>query len=232
MEFIKTRGVVINKRDIGEADRYITVFTEKVGKIDFLIKGIRKSKKRAINTSEVLTVSNFSFYKKGERYILNTIDLIEDYSEIKLDIEKLQQCYYILSVINKIVYPAEIKKEFFQRVERALNYIQKNQVLNNYFLILKMLQWILEDEGYRIMIEGERYLNISESVISDSRGEGSIALTTDVFNIIESLIKRERVEVKNSSIVIEIIKLYERYLNYHLETDIKIDSYLFGGEFK
>ena len=41
IKFINDNGVVINKRDFGEADRYITVFTENFGKLVFLLKGIQ-----------------------------------------------------------------------------------------------------------------------------------------------------------------------------------------------
>ncbi len=46
MKLFDCRGIIINKRDFGEADRYITIFTENFGKISVLLKGIRKSKTR------------------------------------------------------------------------------------------------------------------------------------------------------------------------------------------
>jgi DNA repair protein RecO (recombination protein O) len=48
IKFINDNGIVINKRDFGEADRYVSVFTENFGKLVFLLKGIRKSKKREL----------------------------------------------------------------------------------------------------------------------------------------------------------------------------------------
>ena len=46
MKFIETKGLIIKKVDFGEGDRIITVFSENFGKIDLLVRGIRKSKKR------------------------------------------------------------------------------------------------------------------------------------------------------------------------------------------
>ncbi|MGL5663321.1 MAG: DNA repair protein RecO, partial [Cetobacterium sp.] len=74
MKFIKTKGLIIKKVDFGEGDRIITVFSENFGKIDLLVKGIRKSKKRDQSSVDLLTLSNFTFYKKGDNFILNTID--------------------------------------------------------------------------------------------------------------------------------------------------------------
>ena len=46
MIFLRGKGIIISKKDVEEADRYIDIFMEDYGKVSTLIKGIRKSKKR------------------------------------------------------------------------------------------------------------------------------------------------------------------------------------------
>ena len=38
----KDEGIIINKREYGEADRIVTIFTKEHGKLVSIIKGIRK----------------------------------------------------------------------------------------------------------------------------------------------------------------------------------------------
>ncbi|MGL4509461.1 DNA repair protein RecO, partial [Cetobacterium sp.] len=154
MKFIETKGLIIKKVDFGEGDRIITVFSENFGKIDLLVRGIRKSKKRDQSSVDLLTLSNFTFYKKGDNFILNTIDSIDFFYDLKKDIEKLEIVSYILSIINEIVLPGERKKEFFQRIEKALYFIIKSDNYNNFIMVLKMMNWIIKNEGYRINISG------------------------------------------------------------------------------
>ena len=90
MKFTKTKRLIIKKVDFGEGDRIITIFSENFGKIDLLVKGIRKSKKRDQSSVDLLTLSNFTFYKKGDNFILNTIDSIDFFYDLKKDIEKLE----------------------------------------------------------------------------------------------------------------------------------------------
>ncbi|HEY5258678.1 MAG TPA: DNA repair protein RecO [Candidatus Baltobacteraceae bacterium] len=40
----KTRGVVLRARDLGEADRIVTLFTTEYGKLDAVAKGVRRAK--------------------------------------------------------------------------------------------------------------------------------------------------------------------------------------------
>ncbi|WP_297487745.1 DNA repair protein RecO, partial [uncultured Cetobacterium sp.] len=107
MNFLKTKGIVIKKNDFGEADRYITIFSEEYGKLELFIKGIRKSKKRNQSSADLLTLSEFTFYKKNNSLILSSIDSIEYFYDIKNDLEKLEIASYILSIVNEIVLYGE-----------------------------------------------------------------------------------------------------------------------------
>ncbi|MDX8336252.1 MULTISPECIES: DNA repair protein RecO [Cetobacterium] len=231
MKFIRTKGLVIKKVDFGEGDRIITVFSENFGKIDLLVKGIRKSKKRDQSSVDLLTLSNFTFYKKGDNFILNTIDPIDFFYDLKNDIEKLEITSYILSIINEIIFPGERKKEFFQRIEKALNFIIKNNTQVNFFMILKMMNWIVKNEGYRINISGEKYFNIAESSITDFDDEKVIPLKKELFEILSNIEKKALIsnEIANIEILIDAIILYEKYINYHLDTKLNLKKHLFGG---
>lgn len=230
MKFIKTKGLIIKKVDFGEGDRIITIFSENFGKIDLLVRGIRKSKKRDQSSVDLLTLSNFTFYKKGDNFILNTIDSIDFFYDLKKDIEKLEIVSYILSIINEIVLPGERKKEFFQRIEKALYFIIKNDNYNNFIMVLKMMNWIIKNEGYRINILGEKYFSISESIITDFGDDKVIPLKRDLFEVLANVEKKvsdnKKVEL---STLIDAIILYEKYINYHLDTKLNLKKHLFGG---
>ena len=55
MIFLRGKGIIIAKKDIEEADRYITIFMEDYGKVSTVIKGIRKSKKRDKTAVDILS---------------------------------------------------------------------------------------------------------------------------------------------------------------------------------
>ena len=231
MKFIKTKGLIIKKVDFGEGDRIITVFSENFGKIDLLVKGIRKSKKRDQSSVDLLTLSDFTFYKKGDSFILNTIDPIDFFYDLKKDIEKLEVASYILSIVNELILPGERKKEFFQRLEKTLHFIGKKNSYTNFLLVLKMLNWMIRNEGYRIDIAGQKYFNISESVINDFGNDKVIPLKKELFEVLSNIEKAESISEEKTDIntVIDAIVLYEKYINYHLDTKLNLKKHLFGG---
>ena len=110
IKFINDNGIVINKRDFGEADRYVSVFTENFGKLVFLLKGIRKSKKRELSSVDILTLSKFTFYRKGENYTVSSFNEVDSYLEIKSDLDNLGIALYILAILNEILVENNRKK--------------------------------------------------------------------------------------------------------------------------
>ena len=59
MIFLRGKGIIISKKDVEEADRYIDIFMEDYGKVSTLIKGIRKSKKRDKTAVDILSLTDF-----------------------------------------------------------------------------------------------------------------------------------------------------------------------------
>ena len=77
MDIFKVEGLVLNKKDINDSDIYVTLFTQKYGKITAVAYGIRKSKKRSIISLSPLSLSEMTISKKGEYYNIIEMDLIK-----------------------------------------------------------------------------------------------------------------------------------------------------------
>lgn len=232
MNFLKTKGIVIKKNDFGEADRYITIFSEEYGKLELFIKGIRKSKKRNQSSADLLTLSEFTFYKKNNSLILSSIDSIEYFYDIKNNLEKLEIASYILSIVNEIVLYGEQKKEFFQRLKKALEFVTKNEDYYNYVMLLRMINWIIKNEGYNILIEGRNFFNVPQSTITDISNDKVIILKNIQIDII-ILINGDYLNLLNGKFtkkdILQVIYLFENYLNYHLDTKLNLKKHLLEG---
>lgn len=75
----KVKAIVLGRRDIGEADKLITLYSEERGKIKAIAKGIRKTKSKFGSSLEPFTLSDLLIYSKndstgGE----NPLDIISD----------------------------------------------------------------------------------------------------------------------------------------------------------
>lgn len=74
MRYLKDVGFVIKRFNIGEADRFVTIFTKNFGKIEVLAKGIRKINSRRAGHLELLSLIRFYAVKSSKNYILTEIE--------------------------------------------------------------------------------------------------------------------------------------------------------------
>jgi len=75
----KTEGVVLRRRDLGEADRLLVLFTQRFGKVKAVAKGCRKPKSRLAGHLEPLNTAQFMLWRREGRdlALLRSADLTE-----------------------------------------------------------------------------------------------------------------------------------------------------------
>ena len=96
----QTLGVVIKKRDIGEADRFLTIFTRDFGKIETTARGIRKIEAKLLGHSELFCYSHFMFSDGRTRPVLTGALAIENFSSLRSNLEKLAAAFQMAEILN------------------------------------------------------------------------------------------------------------------------------------
>ena len=162
MIFLKNKGIIISKKDIEEADRYITVFMEDYGKVSTIVKGIRKSKRRDKTAADILSLTEFQFYRKNDNIIISSFNSVKNYQNIKSDIDKINLAFYIFSILNQILVENGRNRKLYDLLEKTLDFLENSKdERKNYLLVLFFLYNIIKEEG--ISIEGDlRELEVGE----------------------------------------------------------------------
>ena len=224
MIFLKNKGIIISKKDIEEADRYITVFMEDYGKVSTIVKGIRKSKRRDKTAADILSLTEFQFYRKNDNIIISSFNSVKNYQNIKSDIDKINLAFYIFSILNQILVENGRNRKLYDLLEKTLDFLENSKdERKNYLLVLFFLYNIIKEEG--ISIEGDlRELEV---------GERAKILSKELKEILEYLfddnlkVVIENEEYKLDTIKEAILKL-EKYINFNLDTYIDAQKILWG----
>ena len=77
MDILKSKCLILNKKELNEADLLATVFSKDFGKISGMAFGIRKSKKRSLLTLNPLNIAEITFQKKNGYYTIIETELKE-----------------------------------------------------------------------------------------------------------------------------------------------------------
>ena len=95
-----TEGVVIRQSDLGEADRIVTVFTQDLGKIRVVAKGVRRPKSRVGGHLELLCQVAFTAAYGRSLDVVTEAQTQRTFSALSRDLERLSQAVYMCDLLD------------------------------------------------------------------------------------------------------------------------------------
>jgi DNA repair protein RecO (recombination protein O) len=72
----KTRAIVLRARNLGEADRIYTLFSELRGKLDAVAKGVRRTKSHIAGRLEFMSEAAFTLHRGRNLDVITSADLV------------------------------------------------------------------------------------------------------------------------------------------------------------
>lgn len=143
MRAFKTEGIVIKRKNVGEGDRILTVFSKNRGKIQMRAKGVRKISSRRAGHIELLNYCVFSLHQGKSMPILTEVEAREDFYDLKKDLKKISLAYHICELVDGLCAENQENYEIFLLLGRTLRKIsiQNNlkDVIRNFELELLRL---------------------------------------------------------------------------------------------
>ena len=100
----RARAVVLNSIDYGESDRILTFYTLEKGKLSGIAKGARRSRKRFVGNLDPLSHINIIYFHNDKSDLVRIEDasLIDAFSVLKTDIERLTDGCYLLELTSEL----------------------------------------------------------------------------------------------------------------------------------
>ncbi len=119
MNQIVTTGIVLTRREFGEADRLLTLLTPDHGKVALIAKGVRRPKSKLAGGIELFSVSNITYLKgRGAFSTLLSSRLITHYGQIVKNLERTMLGYDLLKILNKATEDAA-GEEYFELLRQT-----------------------------------------------------------------------------------------------------------------
>ncbi|MCX8000450.1 MAG: DNA repair protein RecO [Leptospiraceae bacterium] len=144
MSLDKANGIVLETKGVGEADSLITVLLENGLKENFILKGIRKTKKREVLANEIACLINLVYYHKKNKEVFSVkeIHLLERFTKLKSSYLGFVTLSAIVEIVNKFLPKNLEQKKVFEYLLRALEVLEELGVSNITlpFFKLKLLQ--------------------------------------------------------------------------------------------
>ncbi len=119
--FYSLEGIVINRRNFGEADRLITIFPRKEGKIILLAPGVRKITSRRGPKIEFFNLVRIETSRGKNWDILTEAESKETFPLLKKDLKKINAAYQLCELTDRFIPEREENEAVFDLLLENLN---------------------------------------------------------------------------------------------------------------
>lgn len=116
-----TPAIVLKRKNIGEADRLITLFTRNLGKLVVRAKGVRLSKSKRAAHVELFNTVNAQIIEGKSIPTLAQTELLLDRSFLKQNEKRLRIAFYLVEVTERLIAERQQNTEVFDLLDRALS---------------------------------------------------------------------------------------------------------------
>lgn len=129
MNSFSSEGIILKRKDLGEADKLITIFTKNRGKVKTLAKGVRKINSRRGGNLEILNQVKIFLHETKSWPILTEVETKRNFSNIKDDLSKLSLVYLIFELIDQFLGEEQENIVVFDLLQATLVAIDESQSL-------------------------------------------------------------------------------------------------------
>lgn len=119
-----SEGIVLARKNYGEADRIISVYTKNYGRLSLIAKGIRKPRSKKRGHLEVFSRIKFQANVGKGLDLMTEVEIIDNFEKVRKDLRKVVLAYYFCEAIGKITHEGESNNSLYDLLKGSLFVLQ------------------------------------------------------------------------------------------------------------
>lgn len=239
----RLQAIVMRRRDLGEADRLLTVFTRDRGKVNLLAKGVRRAASRKAGHIEPFTYTDFLVAKGANLDLVTQAETIAAHRHVREDLWRSSLAYTVVELADAFTQDEDPNSLLFELLLETLGRLDEGHAVT---LAVRYYELhMLDLAGYQPQlfncVQCGQPLQQEVNFLSFERGgclcpkhgshlPGTVALPLDVLKVMRYLQSREWAQVAvlelRPEVLGQIEALLARYIVYHLERTLRAPVFL------
>jgi DNA repair protein RecO (recombination protein O) len=115
-----TDAITLKRMDYGEADRILTLFTPRAGKLRAIAKGVRRSTSRMAGHLELFASSQLMLARGRELDVVTQATTTDPYREVRDDLVKSSFAYHFAELVDAFLQDRDPHPEVFALLGESL----------------------------------------------------------------------------------------------------------------
>ncbi|NQS91525.1 MAG: DNA repair protein RecO [Chloroflexi bacterium] len=124
---IRTEGIVLRRRDFGESDRILVLFTRKSGRISGIAKGARKPSSRISGHLELFMCSSFLISRGRNLHLITQAEVIESFDGLRNDLVGIGTGSYIVELVDAVTYEEGSNLKLYKLLKTTLKTLESGE---------------------------------------------------------------------------------------------------------
>lgn len=124
---LTAKGLIIREHNVGEADRFVTLLTDRLGVIRASVRGARRVNSRAGASTRLLAFSQLSLIKGREKYIIETAVPLRVFFTVGAEVERVALAQYFCELFGALAPGEEEAPAFLQLLLNALHLLEQKK---------------------------------------------------------------------------------------------------------
>ena len=216
----KIEGIVVSELEYGETSKIINVLTKELGMVGMIAKGARTMKSPLRSTTNKLTYGTF-FIKYNENKLSNltSVDIIDNFKNIKIDIEKISYVSYLLELAVQVIKHTQ-DEEVYDLLIASIKKINEgfNPLTITNILELKYLEYL----GVMPVLDCCSVCGSTKSIATLSSYRGGYVCNNCLKN--EKIVSEKTIKLIRMFYYVEIDKISK--LDISKQSEMEINNFL------
>lgn len=128
MKIYKAEAIVIGRRNSGESDKIITLFTRKYGKIKAIAKGIRKITSRRASYLELFTHVKLVLHQGRTFDLITEVESLDTFFYLRRRLERIGMAYVALELTDKLNAEHQESPVIFHKLLEVLTLLNTKKI--------------------------------------------------------------------------------------------------------
>ncbi len=239
----RVRGIVLRRRDTGEADRLLTVLARERGKLTLMAKGVRRPASRKAGHIEPFTYVDLLVARGRSMDIVTQAETLAAHRNLREDLWRSGWAYYACELADAFTQEGDPNELLFDLLLETLDRLDRG---DDPALVMRYYEMhLLGLAGYQPQlfrcVECGTLLKPEVNSLSLERGgalcpahgaaqEGTLALPLPAFKVLRFLQTRpweQVVKVRLSpQLGQQVETILNRYIIYHLERNLSSPTFI------
>ena len=162
----KTLGIVIKKKDLKDADRLLTIYTQNFGKIIVKAKSVKKSQSKLKGHLELFVYNHLMIAHGKSLDVIINAETIKNYFFMRSNLFHISAAYYFAELIDKLIAEPQKDKNIWNLLISSLNCLNKQKTDINSLVSsfeLKLLKYL----GYDLNSKEQKPLTFIQHTLGE-----------------------------------------------------------------